>query len=79
MKLDNILASMQEADEGLNTLHALADMAEAVSAGKPDDPHKDYLKHMALMVHSVADDIEIALGEAAAEMMAAKQTEVATA
>lgn len=79
MKIDNVLTNMQEATEGLNALHALADMAQAVSVGRPDDPRTDYLKSMAMMTHSLAEEIELALADAATELIAASKVEAATA
>lgn len=71
MKYAAILENMSETQQRLNALHGLMDMAESMSQQEPREPRWDYLSHVARLVHSMVDDIQVRVDEAASELMAA--------
>jgi hypothetical protein len=75
MKYAAILENMSETQERLNALHGLMDMAESMSQQEPREPRWDYLTHVARLVHSMVDDIQMRVDETASELMAAMDRE----
>ena len=75
MKYAAILENMSETQQRLNALHGLMDMAESMSQQQPQNPRWDYLTHVARLVHSMVDDIQVRVDEASSEMMAAMDRE----
>ena len=70
MRIVAIIDDIQATQQRLNALHGLMDMGEAVSAQQPQEPRWDYLNHVAQLVHSMVDDIQLHMNEAADELLA---------